>query len=172
MIIYFLCRCFLSSITAKAFTGLDWYICVTRRVSYKKQALFALREHMCSIPVIWLGPGCSSCYFFLCCHVLFTSKITWPLCLLIRTLYTQLSSVLSNIESETTITWPLCLLIRTLYTQLSSVLSNIESDTTITWTFCLLIRTLYTQLSSVLSNIESETTITWPHCLLIRTLYT
>ena len=51
LIIYFLRWCFLSSITTKTFTGLDC-ILVTRRVSYKKQELLTLREHLSSPPVL------------------------------------------------------------------------------------------------------------------------
>ena len=54
-IFYFLHRCFLSSITANTFIGLDYIYIVTRRVSYKKQELFTLREHMSSSPGFLVG---------------------------------------------------------------------------------------------------------------------
>ena len=55
-IFYFLRRSFLSSITSKTFTGLD---SITGWVSYKKQELLALREHLSSPPFFWWGPCCS-----------------------------------------------------------------------------------------------------------------
>ena len=36
------------------------YLLVTRRVSYKRQKLLTLHEHLSSFPVIWWGPYCSS----------------------------------------------------------------------------------------------------------------
>ena len=51
---------FLSPITANTFTELDCIIWVTRRVSYKKQELLALREHMTSARIISL----------LCCPIM------------------------------------------------------------------------------------------------------
>ena len=65
-IFYFLRRCFLCCITAETFTGLD---CLTRWVSYKKQELLTLREHLTSPLVLWLGQCCSSFHFCMlsCC---------------------------------------------------------------------------------------------------------
>jgi hypothetical protein len=83
-IFYFLRRCFLCCITAETFTGLD---CLTRWVSYKKQELLTLREHLTSPLVFWLGQCCSSFYFFYvvplcvftfwvpCCDVLYDFHI-------------------------------------------------------------------------------------------------
>jgi ABC-type Fe3+ transport system permease subunit len=56
-------RLFLSSIIEKTFTGL--YIWVTRRVSYKKQKVLAIHQHMGSTPVsdgVRVAP-----FSFLCC---------------------------------------------------------------------------------------------------------
>jgi len=46
-----------SSITGKTLTGLWLYIWVTRWVSYKKQELLTLREHLNSLTVCWWGPS-------------------------------------------------------------------------------------------------------------------
>jgi hypothetical protein len=55
----FLRRGFLSSITAKIFTGLGC-IWVTRQVSYMKQELLTLREYLWSPLDVWWGSCCSS----------------------------------------------------------------------------------------------------------------
>jgi hypothetical protein len=55
------------------------YIWITRRVSYKKQELLTLCEHLNSPPVFWWGPCCSSFQFFVLsyCICVFTF---WVLC--------------------------------------------------------------------------------------------
>ena len=57
---------FLSSITAKTFTGLGMYIWVSRQVSYKKQELITLREHLSS-PLFFVWSVCAHLLSFLCC---------------------------------------------------------------------------------------------------------
>jgi hypothetical protein len=53
---------------------------VTRQVSYKKQELLSLREHLGSPLVFWSGQCCSSFYSFLCCVL-----VVWPhLCLVLN----------------------------------------------------------------------------------------
>jgi hypothetical protein len=53
----------------RRFIGLDctMYKLVARRVSYKKQELLTLREHLSSPPVFGGGPCCLS---FLCCLIM------------------------------------------------------------------------------------------------------
>jgi hypothetical protein len=68
-IFYYLCRCFLSSITATTYRiwlcichdlpDLTVYMSSTA-MSYKKQELLILREHLSSSPVLCWGPCCSS----------------------------------------------------------------------------------------------------------------
>ena len=43
------------------------HVLVTQQVSYKKQKLLTLREHLSSPPFFWLGPCCSSFWFFVLC---------------------------------------------------------------------------------------------------------
>jgi hypothetical protein len=78
-IFYFLRRSFLSSITSKTFTGL---YSITVWVSYKKQELLALREHLSSPFLFWWGPCCSYCSFLYCpimCIRVLSSVLWCPL---------------------------------------------------------------------------------------------
>jgi hypothetical protein len=78
---YFLLRCFISSITAKTFTGFDC-TCVTRWVFYKKQEPLTLREHLSSPPVFLVGLCCSLFWFF--SVVLLCVFTFWVLCCDVR----------------------------------------------------------------------------------------
>ena len=68
-----LCRCFLSSITAKTCYRICLYIWVTQRVSYKNQELFTLREHMSSPPDLYV-------HLFTFCVVLIGVSTFWIPC--------------------------------------------------------------------------------------------
>ena len=67
---------FLSSTTDQTFTRLDCYRS-NRRVSYKKQELLTLRDHLGSLPLFCWGRCCS---FFICsiclCHVSCVPNVT------------------------------------------------------------------------------------------------
>ena len=57
---------------------ISWWMCticrrITQRVSYKKQEVIALLEHLSLPPYFWCGLCCSSFYFFLiflCCPIM------------------------------------------------------------------------------------------------------
>ena len=80
-IIYFLCRCFLSSITAKI--SKTWlYIRVTWRLCYKKQELFTLCEHPSSPPFFFVGSVLL--IFLVFCVVLLCVFMFWVPCCDVR----------------------------------------------------------------------------------------
>ena len=60
-------------------------IWVTTRMSYKKQELLTLLEHLVSPPVFWWGPCCSSFQFFVLSYYIFVCVFTfWDPCCDVR----------------------------------------------------------------------------------------
>ena len=72
--------CLLRSVVSNAY----WlYIWVTWRVSYKRQELLTLREHLSSPPVFWWGP-CGLCFRIVVCVILLHAFMFWVPCCDVR----------------------------------------------------------------------------------------
>ena len=67
-------RIFLSPITAKSFTGLDWIWITRPSVFNKKQELLILHKHLSSSLFFWWGPWC---YVSALCHVPSVVCVSW-----------------------------------------------------------------------------------------------